>query len=507
MRRVLFGLLFLYSLATATVHYKLTPQPTSKSILVVVTLDTPKQSEIFRIPAWCPGYYQIAGYGKKIYDVKATDSSGQTLPIVKPDLNSWKVSGPNTGKEIFSYRVQGDDPGLGFFAVKVQDDKAFINGAAGFVYLDDRKAEDVDLKILLPDGWQVATPMDSKPEGGFRASGYDEFIDHPIQLGKFVKTTFNVGDVPFDVIFVAPDNHVNCDMDAETERLRRISEPALKMFMGSSFKRYLYIIHLEIGNFSGGLEHRACNVQAVANSNQLHLDDLAAHEYFHAWNVKQIRPSILGPFDYTKPQRTANLWFAEGVTDYYAKLHTYQSGLQTESWLRAQLLDQIQELQNGQTRKTKTVEDSSKGCWESDGFGVGDLSYYTKGLLAGFIFDAAIIDATNGKKNLDDLMRLLYLQHKLPKPGYDEDDLRVAINDVAGIDLSDLYKRMIRTTDELPYGLLSKIGLKVSLASKEPVSPNSSSVAVVSSLEIDPKATDHARALYQVWLHRLNGIE
>jgi len=220
---------------------------------------------------------------------------------------------------------------------------------------------------------------------------------------------------------------------------------------------------LEIGNFSGGLEHRACNVQAVANSTELHLDDLAAHEYFHAWNVKQIRPLILGPFDYTQPQRTGNLWFAEGVTDYYSKLHTYQSGLQNEDWLKSQLLGQIEDLQNGHTRKVKTVEESSRECWNSDGFGLGDLSYYTKGLLAGFIFDAAIIDATSGTKTLDDLMRLLYLQHKLPKPGYGEDDLRVAINDVAGQDLSDLYNKMIRSTEDLPYGLLRKIGLRVTL--------------------------------------------
>ncbi len=302
----------------------------------------------------------------------------------------------------------------------------------------------------------------AKPDGTLVAGGYDEFIDHPIQLGKFDRRTFAISGIPFEVVYVAPDNKPLCDMDAETERLRRVSEPALKMFGGAGFKRYVYIIHLSIGNFSGGLEHRACNVQAIANSPELHLDDLAAHEYFHAWNVKQIRPKILGPFDYTGPQRTANLWFAEGVTDYYSKLHTFQSGLKTESWLNDELVSQIHQLQNGQTRKTKTVEESSRECWESDGFGVGDLSYYTKGLLAGFLFDAAIIDATNGKKTLDDVMRKLFVEHKLPKPGYGEDELRLTINEIAGTDLSALYNKMIRTTDELPYDVLLKIGLRVS---------------------------------------------
>ena len=366
------------------------------------------------------------------------------------------------------------------------------------MYVDDRKTEDIDLKIQNPTGWDVATAMDASAEGGFKAGGYDEFIDHPIQLGIFQKKSFEVNGIPFEVIFVSPKNKPNCDMDAETERLRKVSEPALKMFGGSGFKRYLYIIHLEIGSFNGGLEHRACNVQAVANSPELHLDDLAAHEYFHAWNVKQIRPKILGPFDYTQPQRTANLWFAEGVTDYYSKLHTYQSGLQSEAWLRGQLVDMMQQLQNGQTRKVKTVEDSSRQCWESDGFGVGDLSYYVKGLLAGLIFDSAIIDATDGKKTLDDVMRLLFAEHELPKAGYEEDELRQVINIVAGRDLSDLYTKMIRSTDEMPYSLLAKVGISATW------NLNNSGQA---TLNPNAAATSHQKELYQVWLHRLNSIK
>jgi len=518
MRRLLFGIAFLYSTALATVHYKLTPQPTSKSILVSVTIDAPKPSETFRIPAWCPGYYQIAQYQSKVFDVRATDAGGRPLSVEKADDRSWKVE-RGEGRTTFSYKVLGDDPGLGFFAVNVASDKVFVNGAAGFMYVVGRNKEDVDLRIVNPLGWDVATAMESVDTTSYKAGGYDEFIDHPIQLGVFQRKSFKVQGVPFEVIFVSPKNKPNCDLDYESDRLRAVSGPALKMFGGSSFKKYLYIIHLEVGSFSGGLEHRACNVQAVANSGRLHLDDLAAHEYFHAWNVKQIRPAILGPFDYSQPQRTGNLWFAEGVTDYYSKIHTYQSGLQSESWLKKQLLDQIQELQNSRTRKEKTAEECSKGCWESDGFGVGDLSYYVKGLLAGFIFDSAIIDATNGKMTLDDVMRLLYLQHKLPNPGYGEDDLRVAINDIAGIDLSGLYQKIIRSTDELPYDLLSKIGLRVSTTEGGESTGNSQlgtpevHTAIASekearySLDLDPEANSRAKALYKVWLHRLYSVE
>ena len=510
MRRVLLGLAFLYSTAYATVHYKLTPQTASHSILVSMTIDSPNPSESFQIPAWCPGYYQIAEYQDKIFDLRASDSTSASLQIDKPDPRTWKVHANPNHKLTLSYKVVGDDSGLGFFAVHVGDDNAFINGAAAFLYVDGRKREAVDLRVVNPNGWEIATAMDSTSENSFKADGYDEFIDHPLQLGTFQRKKFRIDGIPFEVIFVSPRSTPNCDVDGETERIRTVSIPALKMFKGAAFKRYVYILHLEVGNFSGGLEHRASNVQAVANSPVLHLDDLAAHEYFHAWNVKQIRPAVLGPFDYSRPQRTANLWFAEGVTDYYSKLHTFQSGLQSEKWLIAQLADQMQQLQASRTRKTTNLEQASKGCWEADGFSVGDLSYYTKGLLAGFILDSAIIDATNGQKNLDDLMRLLFLQHALPNAGYEEDDLRVAINDVAGTDFSDLYRKMIRSTDELPYELLSKIGLRAVHTTKGISEPNDGSTPDVTSgmtLQLDPAATRHAKHLYQIWLHRKYSVE
>ncbi|MDR3690690.1 MAG: hypothetical protein P4L46_15030 [Fimbriimonas sp.] len=505
MRRILVGFACLTSVASATVHYKLIPEPEARSIVVSITVDHPHQFETFRIPGWSPGYYQMASYEKKVSDVRAADSQGNGLKVDNSDIRSWRVASNGASEETLSYRVLGDDPGLGFFAVNVQSDKAFMNGAAAFMYVDGRTTEDVDLTIKNRDGWDVATPMTPGANGRFTAGGYDEFIDHPIQLGEFKRRTFTLSGIPFEVDFVAPENQVRCNMDAETERLKAVSAPALKLFHDAGFKKYYYIIHLEVGNFSGGLEHRACNVQAVANSGELHLDDLAAHEYFHAWNVKQIRPKVLGPFDYTQPQRTGNLWFSEGVTDYYAKLHTFQSGLRTEAWLQNEIADQIRQLQSGQTRKIKTVEEASRNCWEQDGFGFGDLSFYTKGLLAGFLLDSAIIDATNGTKTLDDVMRTLFQRCRLPKPGFDEDELRTTINEVAGKDLSGLYNKIVRSTDEMPYSIVSKIGMKVGVPSQERQSPSANVAEYV--VETDPAASPHAKALYSVWLHRLNGVE
>lgn len=447
--------------AAADVHYTLTAEPENKSVRVTIMVDDPKDSESYRIPAWCPGFYTLKNYETKISYFKAVDTNGAALPVQHPSSRQWVVSTSDKSPYKVSYRVLGDDPGLGFFGTSVLQKTAFVNGPSAFMYVDGRLVEPTHLKINVPQGWKTATAADADGEGGYKAGGYDELIDHPIQMGLFETRKFEVGGIPYEVVFVSKDQRYNCDLDFEAEQLRIVSAPALRLFGGAQFKRYVYFLHLSVGDFSGGLEHRASNVIATYNSNKLGLDDLAAHEYFHAWNVKQIRPKILGPFDYTDKQRTANLWFSEGVTDYYAQITTYRSGLQDKAWLYRQLGGNVSELQRSRDRLKYTLADCSRQTWEHSGFATGDLSYYTKGLLCGWILDAAIRDATDGEKSLDDVMRTMYQRYRLPKPGFEENGVLTTVNEVAGKDLTALYNRLINSTEELPYEELAKIGITV----------------------------------------------
>ncbi|HMS56129.1 MAG TPA: hypothetical protein PKA27_12080 [Fimbriimonadaceae bacterium] len=447
--------------AIAQIDYTLRVDLPAKSVRVSVRLETSESVQEVRIPAWCPGFYFIQKYQGKMFDVTATDANGARLTVRKKDDRGWIVENPEKGAIRFNYRVLGDDGGLGFFNVSVRNHAAFVNGPAGFVYFPNRMTEPHRLTVELPPNWQVATSMPSAGSNRYESSDYDEFIDHPIQLGQFERRRFMVGETPFEAVFVTMGGRVNTNIEAEVQRLEALSKPAIDFFRQVPFSRYLYIIHLDPGSFDGGLEHRASCVINTANSEPLMIDELLAHEFFHAWNVKQIRPKVLGPFDYTQPVRTANLWFAEGVTDYYAYITTYRSGLQSEEWLLENLVFKIAELQNSRVRLQKTLEEVCKGTWETGGFGDGDLSYYTKGLIAGFVFDANIRHASQGKKSLDDVMRLLFSKHRLPKPGFDEDNLRAVMSEVAGTDLSGLYDTMIRTTKEVPYEGLSRIGLRL----------------------------------------------
>lgn len=470
MKRLIALLLLAPAIALADLDYTLTPMPQAQSLRVTLTLDATEPEQSFRIPAWCPGFYFLLPYHEKVFDVRATAEGGAELRVSRDpakEPRAWTVGNPSGGKMTLSYRVLGDDGGLGFFAANVRANTAFVNGPSTFMYPEGRKEEACRLRVNLPANWDIATAMNPNDAGGFSAGDYDELIDHPIQMGQMLRRPFTVENIPFEAILVSIDGRYPSNADQVVDELRQISRPAVQLFGGAPFKRYLYIIHLAVGDFNGGLEHRACNVIATENTSRLQLGTLASHEYFHAWNVKQIRPKILGPFDYTKENRTGNLWWAEGVTDYYAYITAYRSGRYQENWLLQSFTEQIRTLQSGKVRKSLTLEDCSKQCWEHGGFSVGDLDYYNKGLVAGLVFDAAIRSTAEGKKSLDDVMRLMWAKYRLPNPGFEEDGVLKALNEVAGKDLGGLYRRIVQSTEEVPFGGLQAIGLRV----REPGKP------------------------------------
>lgn len=462
MRLLVLAVLALVSgFARAEVQYTLSVDPAGGAIRVSVKATDAGTAPVFRIPAWCPGYYVILNYQSKISDVRATGADGVSLEFVKPDPRAWRVANPSGGPVTLSYRVLGDDQGLGFFGVSVKPFTAFINGPAAFMYIDGKKEEPTRLRVNLPTGWEIASGMDFASANVLTAGDYDELLDHPIQLGRFVRKTFTHGTASYEVVFVTTDGNIACNPDEVTAMLKRVIQPSVKMWGETPFKRYVFLIHLAVGTFGGGLEHRASTVLAIPNSPTLNIQDLASHEFVHTWLVKNIRPLELGPFDYTQEVRSPHLWLMEGTTDYYATRHVYQSGLGDEAYHWSALSGTIATYQRGKTRLTKTLEDAGKEAWEGGSVGIGDLSYYNNGKLAGFLLDAAIRGASKGKGSLDDVMRDLYQKHKLPKPGYAYNDVRDAVNRWAGKDISAIHDQIVRSTNEVPYEVLKGIGLRV----------------------------------------------
>ncbi len=417
---------------------------------------TSPRSVEFAIPAWTPGYYQILHYESSIDTVRAQDETGRTLSVSHPSVRVWSVATTKASGRTISldYDVAGSDKGLGFFGCMLDNTRksGYINGAGAFMYIEGLTNVPVSLTLELPSGWKNAVPLDPAGANSYLAASYDDLIDSPLQLGAFDSFSFQVAATPFRCI-VAGNRLAN--RTKVTHALASIASEAIAVFRSVPFRQYFFIFHIGEAGFTGGLEHR--------NSTVIHLDDpiadgdddefltTSAHELFHAWNVKRIRPVGLGPFDYSQTVRTPSLWFAEGVTDYYADLLPVRAGLRAPEWFAEQMVQHIRQLDTTASRLRVTLEQASSRAWEGQSEGFGGLSYYLKGGLVGCFFDLHIRAETHGERSLDDVMRELDRTFGARGVPYPPTALLETISRAAGRDQSTLYRKYVSGTDEIAW--------------------------------------------------------
>ncbi len=403
-----------------------------------------------RISHWCPGWYTITRYQEQISHVRA-EANGRELHIATPEDRLWEIRSDGSPLVKISYDVKATDPGFGFFAAHLEPDHGFINAVSTCMYIKGRTLEPVSIHFDLPVGWQIATPLEEGPQPAtFKAKDFEELIDSPFELGKFKRVDFEAAGVPMFATFTYR-GEMHADPAKVVADLKKIAETHIALFGGAPMKRYMFNIHMDVGSFGGGLEHRASTTLAIGDRENLDIRGLASHEFFHLWNVKRIRPKILGPFDFGGEQRTKNLWFAEGVTSYYGDRAMYRAGMMDKAGWLGRVLGEINGLFGSSDRLRYTAEDASWKGWEGGSMGYGNLSYYNKGFVIGAMLDIAIRARTGGQKSLDDVMRTLMKEHNPPKPGYEEDGILTTINEVTGQDFTELYDVLVRSTKEPPY--------------------------------------------------------
>ena len=294
------------------------------------------------LPAWTPGSYLIRDFSRHVGDLAATDRRGRRLPIEKVEKARWRVSlgAISRGPVRVRYRVYAHD--LTVRTSHLDDSHAYGNGASLFFYVEGRKDEPQRLRFVLPRGWKVSIALPRRG-GRFLAADYDELLDSPFECGTHRTLDFAVLGVPHTLALRGSGN--------ENERrlvrdLGRVVREAASLFGGLPYERYLFIAHLHPGA-SGGLEHRASQTVGIDPWKFGRPDDyretlrVFAHELFHAWNVKRIRPQVLGPFDYTKEVYTRDLWAMEGITCYYQELLLLRAGLQEPKHLFKELAKQL----------------------------------------------------------------------------------------------------------------------------------------------------------------------
>ncbi len=440
-----------------------------KIMFLRVSMRIPEVSNrvLVQIPAW-NGLYQIRDFSSHVMQVSARDDNGKVLVIEKLDKQTWQVVG--TGDVTVNYTSFWDEPGP--FASQLNPDHAFLNFAMFLMYVPDRRGETAELSFAdLPAKWRVAVELDrvakvpSALDAVYTARNYDALVDAPAEIGVFQELDFEAAGKRIRVV-------VHGDA-GDTARLKdglaRIVNYESTLMGGAPFPEYLFLFHVGRAFGGGGMEHM--NGTAIAGDDGRQLLTYAAHEFFHAWNVKRIRPQAIEPVDYTKEMYTRSLWFAEGVTDTYEAYALERTGLWSTKQFYENLALQIGAVESRPAHLWQSAEQSSLDTWleKYPSYNRADtsVSYYDKGQLLGVLLDILIRDSTNNEASLDDLMRLL--NDKFARAGrfYDDrDDLRTAVEEViqsktsvAPANVKQFFTRYISGTDELPLAdYLSRAG-------------------------------------------------
>jgi predicted metalloprotease with PDZ domain len=457
------------------------PDSASHRLHVKIVDSHPANAEItFAIPAWTPGYYQILNYQSDIEKVQASDGAGHSLRLTHPSPRVWSVdlaaTTPPPTQVIVEYDVHAHDAGLGFFGsvLDAEAQRGFVNGASAFLYEVGSTSRPIRLETSLPSGWKLATPLspiavarnaslgthDSVP-AVYTAESYDDLIDSPLQFGQFASSDFVSDGATFQCVGVGDRDW---DRAKVTAVLTKIVHAAIGTFGKPPFQRYVFFYHIGGEGFEGGLEHHNSTVihlsAALRDGRAEEFQTVSAHEFIHAWNVKRLRPAGLGPFDYAQPVRSASLWWAEGVTDYYADVALYRAGLRDRSWLLTDLATRMEQLDNNPARRSVSLEEASRKAWEGESEGFDGLSYYLKGSLVGLYFDLLIRERTGDRACLDDVMRLLETQYGSKNRGYPEDALLTALEAVAQSDLHAEYAALVRSPGDIAWdAVLAPAGL------------------------------------------------
>jgi predicted metalloprotease with PDZ domain len=440
------------------------PQTNYVEVSAVIPTEGRASLEMF-MAVWTPGSYLIREYERNVEGLTGT-AAGRALAIEKTTKNRWRVATGGAREIALSYRVFSHE--MTVRSNWVEADFAMINGGPTFITLADTPGSrdpaynrPYDVRIELPQAWKTSiTGMPDAPDHApnhYRAPDYDTLVDSPIVAGNPAVHRFEVSGKPHFLVDVSEGGVF--DGERAAHDLAAIVQTDEKLWGGLPYDKYVFF-NLLMGP-SGGLEHRN-SVMMMENrwtmgTRAQYLDwlGLASHEYFHLWNVKRLRPIELGPFDYEHEVYPRSLWISEGLTDYYGDLQVRRAGLSEPREYLAQLSTAIRTLQTTPGRLTQPAEMASFDAWikqyRPDENSINStISYYTKGEVLGFVLDARIRVATNGARSLDEVMRLALTRYSGAR-GFTPEQFRQTASEVAGMDLSAWFTRMLETTEEIDY--------------------------------------------------------
>jgi predicted metalloprotease with PDZ domain len=447
-------------------------QPQSHLFEITLKIENWQQNILkLKMPVWTPGSYLVREYSRHIQEFEAkTEDNNKPLYSQKKSKNTWKINTETANSIIIKYKVFANE--LTVRTNHLDSSHAFFNGAALFFYIDQLQNLPIKIKITPPKkDWLITTslPSISETKNTFLAENFDTLVDSPFEIGTQKIYDFKVLNKPHQWVIWSEGN---LNIEKTIEDTKKIINTEANLFKGLPYEDYFFLLHLS-NNLFGGLEHKNCCSLIYPRFNFQNKDkyhrfmQLVAHEFFHLWNIKRIRPKALENFDYEQENYTTSLWFAEGTTSYYDLLIPLRSKIYNRQTYLNFLSNEITKYFNIYGRNIQTLSESSFDAWiklyRPDSYSNNcRISYYLKGELVSLLLDLLIRKNTKNKQSLDDVMVLMWEQFGKDEIGYTPTDLKQVIESVAKTDLTDFFNRYLHSTEELPFNdYLQDFGLNL----------------------------------------------
>lgn len=447
-------------------------EPQAHYIEVKMNIDNLKEQEIeVALPVWAPGSYLVREFSKNIESIHAVSKNGDPLVIEKVSKNSWKIKTDGNQTISINYRIYAFE--ISVRTSFVDASHAFLSPTGVFLHRKGHLDEPVVVNIKPYKTWsKVSTGLEKIDKKSFTyyAKNFDWLYDSPIEIGNQDIFEFETEGVRHEVAMVGDGTY---DKAKLKEDMAKVIVESTRVFKENPNDRYVFIVHHYL-NGGGGLEHLNSTVlgaKRTAYSNPTSYSNflsLVAHEYFHLWNVKRLRPIALGPFDYDKENYTTDLWIAEGFTAYYDNLLIKRAGIIDEKRYFQLLQTDINSILNSNGDKIQSVAEASFDAWikyyrQNENSTNSQVSYYTKGAVLGAVLDLWILKNSEGKSSLDDVLRGMYIKfYKEKDKGYTSEEFKEALEQALGEKLDDFYKKYVNGTETLDFNkFLNYAGLEL----------------------------------------------
>ena len=428
-----------------------------------------------KMPVWSPGSYMVREFSKNVNLVKAKDEKGNQLDVVKTSKNTWRIHVKGVNDVKINYEVYSFE--LSVRTSFLDQSHGFINGSSIFMYVEGEKETGGKLDIYPYEDFNVITTALPKAKDSIRFENaktyafqnFDHLVDCPIEIGNQDVFEFTAAGVKHAVAIYGVGNY---DPEKLKKDMKRVIETTTAVIGENPNKNYTFIIH-NVTDGQGGLEHMNSSTLSVSRwgyqgKDYLDFLSLVAHEYFHLWNVKRIRPIELGPFNYDQENYTTLLWVMEGFTSYYDELIMRRAGYLTEQEYLQKINSILNYVEGSEGARGQPVAHASFDAWikgyrPNENSANTTMTYYSRGQLIGAVLDAKIIAKYEGTKSLDDFMRLLYNKfYKHKGRGFTEEEFEETLTDFMGEDMHPFLMNYVFDTKVPNYKeIFNEIGVNV----------------------------------------------